>query len=424
MEVKKIEVNKLKFADYNPRIKLKQGDSEYEKLKRSIETYGYIEPIIYNEKTGNIVGGNQRLQVLIDLGCTEVDCVIVNLSLNDEKSLNIALNKISGDWDIKKLEDLLNELKVNDYDLTLTGFDSHELNELLYSDIIFENIEEKLPEIDSENIITKTGDIWQLGEHRLLCGDCTDAVLMDTFLESNMIDLLITDPPYGVNYEGARQKRKTIKNDNLKEKEFNELLSKSFWVAARNLRKGAAFYIWYAALQENVFREAITKKLGDIRQTLIWAKNHFVLGRQDYQWAHEACFYGWTEGKRYFINRKQDTLLSKSLDLEAMSKEELIALISPLTVFSENKPMASAEHPTMKPLSIIGQLIHNSSKQKEKVLDIFAGSGTTLIACEKLDRICYTVEIEPYYCDVIAKRFNSIYPDKAILLNRKKIEKF
>lgn len=423
MEIRKIEISKLNMADYNPRVKLKQGDVEYEKLKRSIETYGYVEPIIFNEITGNVVGGNQRLQVLIDMGFKEVDCVIVNLSLNDEKSLNVALNKISGDWDIKKLEDLLSELKVNDYDLTLTGFDSHELNELLYSDKIFENVEEDIPKIDSENIMTKTGDIWQLGEHRLLCGDCTDAAIMDAFLGSNNIDLLITDPPYGVNYEGTRHKRKAIQNDNLKDKEFIEFLSNCFSMTAKYLKSGAAFYIWYAALQESAFRIAISQNLGEIRQTLVWAKNHFVLGWLDYQWAHESCFYGWTKGKHYFINRKQDTLLNKPINLEAMTKEELIALMSPLTIFDEDKPMASVEHPTMKPLSIIEQLIHNSSKPKESVLDNFAGSGTTLIACEKLDRLCYSVEIEPQYCDVIAKRFNSIYPNKSIFLNGKKIEK-
>lgn len=427
MDIQKIAVDKLKAAEYNPRKDLQPGDEEFEKLKRSIEEFGYVEPVIWNKRTGNVVGGHQRLKVLKHLGHTEVDCVILDIDLQKEKALNIALNKISGDWDDTLLTALLKDLSDSGFDTTLTGFDMTEVSELFddESDIV----EDVVPEVEQEEgkkPFTAPGDVWELGRHRLLCGDSTKDSDTKRLMNGKQVDMYLTDPPYNVNYEGGNGL--SIQNDNMSEESFVRFLSAAFGSARKVMKEGAPFYIWHAESQGGAFRRCCTEQLGKVRQMLIWNKNCFTLGRSDYQWKHEACLYGWTEGaSHYFIDdRSQSTVFEdKKIDVGKLKKEEMRDLLKEMlsdkistTVIDEDKPSRNAEHPTMKPLKLLARLIKNSSHIDDIVLDNFGGSGSTLITCEQLNRACYTMELDPKYADVIVKRYLNFTKAEEITLIR------
>jgi len=430
MEIKKLSIDKLHPAKYNPRKELKPGDPEFEKLKRSIEEFGLVEPIILNKRTGNVVGGHQRLSVLKYLGYTETDCVIVDLDETKEKALNVALNKISGEWDDGLLSALLKDIENSGFDVSLTGFDAVEIESMFDDEDNIIEDEPPEPE-DDNNQFVKLGDIWLLGRHRLVCGDSTkyDDVLKLT--EGKEIDLCITDPPYNVNYESGGQ---TIQNDNMGEEDFKAFLTKAFTCINKVLKPGGAFYIWHAETPSGVFRQACNNALGIVRQVLIWNKNAFTLGRSDYQNKYEPCIYGWKDGaSHYFIDdRTQATVYEdKDIDLKKLKKEEMLKLLQEIfsdkvstDVINEDKPTKSSEHPTMKPVRLIARLIKNSSKPDETVIDTFGGSGSTLIACEQLGRTCYTMEIDPKYAEVIVKRYlNFVKKDEAeVIRNGRKMK--
>ena len=413
MEIQKISVDNLLPAKYNPRKDLKPGDPEFEKLKRSVEEFGYVEPIIWNKRTGVVIGGHQRLKVLKYLGYTEVDCVVLDIDEKQEKALNVALNKISGDWDMPLLTALLKDLNDGGYDATLTGFDITELSEMF--DDQSEIVEDEPPEVADEahEPFTKPGDKWLLGEHVLLCGDSTSEADIAELMDGVKADLCITDPPYNVAYEGSNGL--TIQNDNLPEEQFKAFLTDAFSRMHESLKCGAPFYIWHAETEGGAFRTACNAALGKVRQMLVWNKNAFTMGHQDYQWKHEACIYGWTDGaKHYFVDdRTQATVIEdQRLDIDKMKKDEMRELLKEIlsdktstTVLDEKKPLRNAEHPTMKPLKLLARLVKNSSRQGEIVLDTFGGSGSTLITCEQLKRRCYTMELDPRYADVIVKRW-------------------
>lgn len=413
MEIIKIAIDKLKPAEYNPRKDLKPGDPEFEKLKRSVEEFGYVEPIIWNKRTGVVVGGHQRLKVLKRLGYTEVDCVVLDIDEQKEKSLNVALNKISGSWDVPLLTALLKDLDENGFDTTLTGFDVTEMSDLF--DDQSEIVEDDPPDVTPEEVkpFTQTGDRWLLGKHVLYCGDSTDKNDVAKLMEGKKADLVVTDPPYNVAYEGSNGL--TIQNDNMPEEQFRNFLTKAFRCMHDVLKPGSPFYIWHAETVGGAFRTATNEALGQVRQMLIWNKNAFTMGHQDYQWKHESCIYGWTEGSsHYFVDdRTQATVIEdKRIDLTKLKKEEMRELLREIlsdktstTVIDENKPAHNSEHPTMKPLKLLARLIKNSSRQGDIVLDTFGGSGSTLITCEQLGRLCYTMEIDPKYAGVIVKRW-------------------
>lgn len=414
MQIEKKKVEELKMAKYNPRKDLQPGDVEYEKLKRSIEEFGYVEPVIWNERTGNVVGGHQRLKVLKQLGYTEVDCVVVNIDETKEKALNVALNKISGEWDEDLLTILLKDLNDNGFDVSLTGFDLADVSQML--DDEGDIVEDEPPSIEEEETtenVAHLGDIWKLGRHTLMCGDSTEQDNIERLMEGKLADLCVTDPPYNVDYEGSNGQ--TIKNDHLPEHQFRDFLDKAFTCIHSAIKSGAAFYIWHAETEGGAFRDSCNKALGKVRQMLIWNKNAFTMGRQDYQWKHEACIYGWTEGAaHYFVDdRTQATVIEdKPLDINKLKKEELKELLKEIlsdktstTVINEDKPLRNDEHPTMKPIKLLARLIKNSSKIGECVLDTFGGSGSTLIACEQLNRECRMMELDPKYASVIIKRY-------------------
>ena len=300
MNIQKIQVNKLIPATYNPRKDLKPNDEEYIKIKNSIENFGFVSPLVIN-KDMTVIGGHQRLKVLIELGYTEIECIVVDLDKTSEKALNIALNKIQGDWDEEKLESLLKELKTENFDLDLTGFDSEEINDLL--DDFFETTEDGF-DVDKavEEIktpISKKGDIWILGNHRLMCGDSTSAEDVNNLINGATMDLCITDPPYNVNYGSInesgygkqRENGNKILNDNMDDESFYLFLKAFYTQMIRVLKPGGAYYIFHADTEGYNFRKALIDAGGQVKQNLIWVKNTFVLGRQDYQWKHEPCLY-------------------------------------------------------------------------------------------------------------------------------------
>lgn len=420
MDIQKINIQKLKPAKYNPRIDLQPGDKEYQKIKKSIETFGYVEPIIVN-KDMTVIGGHQRLKVLKELGYSEVECVVVNLNKNQEKALNIALNKIGGEWDTEKLEELLLELKNSDFDLNVTGFDEDEINDIFseYDNDIEEDnfdVKEALEEI--EEPVSKSGDMFKLGNHILMCGDSTNKEQVARLMNNKEADLLLTDPPYNINVSNSKGMK--IENDNLEKEKFIEFITNCLSNAKEHMKEGAVFYIWYADTSALEFYTALKNVDLQIRENLIWVKNKFILGRSDYHWRHEPCLYGWKDGKAHYYvnNRKQSTVIDDSVDLNLMSideiKEYIQSLIDDSTIFYENKPEKDDLHPTMKPIKLIGKMIKNSSLPNQLVLDLFGGSGSTLIACEQLQRKCFMMEYDPKYCDVIIKRWEDFTGKKAI----------
>ena len=367
---------------------------EYQKIKRSITEFGYVAPIIINNDM-TVISGHQRLKVLEELGYNEVECVIVELNKNKEKALNIALNKISGDWDNAKLEELLAELKETDIDMDITGFSFDEVDNIL-KDVVGSkedefDLEEELKEI--EQPISKLGDIWILGKHRLMCGDSTQKEQVLRLMNNQEADMLLTDPPYNVDYEGKTADALKIENDNMNETEFYNFLLDSFRNMYESVKYGGSVYVFHADTEGLNFRNAFKSCGFKLAQCLVWVKNTFVMGRQDYQWRHEPILYGWKEGAgHYFVDdRKQSTVLEF------------------------DKPSRNAEHPTMKPVDLLVYLIKNSSKEDNLILDLFGGSGSTLIAAEQTKRKCYTMELDPKYCDVIVKRWETLTGEKAEL---------
>ncbi len=427
MQIVKKKIDDLKPANYNPRKDLKPGDKEYEKLKRSITEFGYVEPVIWNERTGTVVGGHQRLKVLKDLGYEEIDCVVVNISLEQEKALNVALNKISGEWDNALLGDLLKELELTGYDITLTGFDLKEAKDL-YGKGSMENVHEDNfnPEKEVKEVKepkTKLGDIYHLGDHRIICGDSTNVEYYKKVLDGQKIDLVVTDPPYNIDYGGTISGNgRDIANDNMSDSEFYEFLLGFYKACFEMTKPGGAMYVFHSTKETVNFINAMIDAGFKYAQTLVWYKNHFTLGRQDYQWIHEPILYSWKEGAaHYFINDRTIATVIEELRLNAkkMSKNELLEILNKITgletsVILDNKPNKSVEHPTMKPITLCAKLIYNSSHEGDIVWDSFLGSGSTLIACEQLNRRCYGIELEPKYVDVIVKRFREANPNGVV----------
>lgn len=423
-------IGELKPAEYNPRKRLQPGDEEYERLKRSIETFGYVDPIIINAD-GTVIGGHQRLFVLQDLGYAEADVAVVDLSKADEKALNVALNKISGEWDDEKLAALFADLNAEEYDLSLTGFDGDELSGLLSgtdADFVdMEKADEDIPE-PADKPYSQPGDIWHLGKHRLICGDSTDRGTYSRLLDGELAQLVVTDPPYNVDYEGSAGK---IMNDSMDSTAFRAFLNDMYSAVADVTVPGAGAYIFHADGEGVAFREEFERAGFLLKQCLIWVKNSFVLGRQDYQWRHEPILYGWKDGAAHYFTDKRNlaTVIDESgkPDPENMSREELEELVSllydaveeePTSIIYCDKPLKNPDHPTMKPTRLIAKLIENSSKAGWIVLDPFGGSGSTLIAAEATGRKARLIELDPKFCDVIVKRYTSVTGKRDITLIR------
>ena len=382
MEWKTLSVDALRPAAYNPRKKLKAGDKEYDKIKNSILEFGYVEPIIVNYDM-TVIGGHQRLTVLKDLGYTEVQCVVVHIEDEHKvKALNIALNKITGAWNEQLLADLLVDLQSVDFNTDLTGFEAPEI-EQLFSKVHNKDIKEDDFDVEEElknPPISRKGDIWLLGRHRVICGDSTLPETYTKLMEVRRANLVLTDPPYNVNVEETAGK---IQNDNMPDEDFYKFLFAAFVNMEQNMENDASIYVFHADSKGLIFRQAFHDAGFYLSGCCIWKKNALVLGRSPYQWQHEPCLFGWKVGGKHqwYSDRKQTT------------------------IWEYDRPKSSKDHPTMKPVALMAYPIENSCMSNCIVLDPFLGSGSTLIACEETGRICYGVELDEKFCDVIVKRY-------------------
>ena len=394
MEIKELPLKELKPAAYNPRKKLKKGDKEYEKIKQSLLKFGYVDPIIVNEDL-TVIGGHQRLTVLKDLDYETAKCVIVKLSKEDEKALNIALNKITGQWDEALLADLLLDLQESDFNLDLTGFEPPEIDDIL-SNVHDKELSEDEFDVEEElnkPTLSRHGDIWQLGKHRVICGDSTKAETYKQLLDDRKANLVVTDPPYNVDVEETAGK---ILNDNMSDGDFYQFLLSMFTQVENHMEDDASIYVFHADTEGLNFRKAFKEAGFYLSGCCIWKKNSLVLGRSPYQWQHEPCLYGWKKkGKhQWFSDRKQTT------------------------IWEYDRPKSSKDHPTMKPIQLMAYPIQNSSMRGTIVLDPFLGSGSTLIAADQTGRICYGIELDEKFVDVIVKRYIEVTGDTEVTVQR------
>lgn len=364
-------IDELVPYDNNPR----DNDNAVDAVANSIREFGFNVPVII-DKDNIVVCGHTRLKASKKLGITEVPCIVVdNLTPAQVKAFRLADNKTAelAEWDLDKLTE---ELKFIDIDMMQFGFE--DLEEAMERDVLEDEFDEneELP----PNPYSRKGDIFILGKHRLMCGDSTVEEDVKKLVDNKVVDMIFTDPPYNVDYEGTAGK---IQNDKQKDADFYDFLTKAFTNMANSVKAGGSIYVCHADTEGINFRTAFKNAGFKLAECLIWVKNSLVLGRQDYHWRHEPILYGWKEGGAHFFidDRTQDT------------------------VWEYNKPKANDLHPTMKPLELVGRAIKNSSKKNESVLDLFGGSGSTLIACEQIDRNAYLMELDEKFVDVIVRRY-------------------
>lgn len=399
MSEKVVSIETLVQDDHN----FNKGTEAGRKLmERSFTELGAGRSILV-DKDGRIIAGNKSQQAAIAAGIKKVriietqgdELVAVkrtDISLDSKEGRELALadnltTQVNLVWDEAELTSVAAEQGI---DLPDWGLDLHEIGAEKKA-AVEDDFDE---DVDPVEAICKAGDIWQLGEHRLMCGDSTDAENISALMQGEKADLWLTDPPYNVDYQGRTKDRLKIKNDKQDENKFFEFLKSAFGAAKGFLKDGAAFYIWYASVEHINFESALNAVGIKVREQLIWCKNSLSLGRQDYHWRHEPCLYGWKEGTHnWYGDRKQTTVLEF------------------------DRPQKNTEHPTMKPVPLIAYQIQNSSKRNDIVLDTFGGSGTTLISCEQLDREARLMELDPHYCDVIIARWEKFTGQKAIKIN-------
>ena len=380
MEVKKVDIKKLKPHPKNPRV---HPDSAIEKLERSIKEFGWTNPILVSAD-GYILAGHARLKAAEKAGISEVPVIYLPLEGAKAEAYLIADNRLQDetDWDYEKLKDLLQDLDTGELDLEITGFDMEEIEDLITQFHVPEEIiEDEVPEPPDEPI-TKPGDLWILGRHRLLCGDATKKEDVERLMDGKKADMIFTDPPYGVDYKG-------INNDG--RDGLEELLRGAFGCILSTSKSGASCYVFHSDRCADIFHR-VYREFFHFSSTIIWVKNSLTLSRTDYQSKHEPCLYGWTKGgtHAFYGDRRQTS------------------------VWECDKQRVEG-HTTPKPIGIISKALYNSSKSGDIIQDLFGGSGSTLIACEQLNRTCYMMELDPIYCDVIIKRWENLTGQKAVL---------
>lgn len=426
MKLELLPVSELKPYENNAKI---HTPEQVEQICRSIEEFGFNDPIAVDENN-MIIEGHGRLLAVQRLGWKEVECIrLVGLTAEQKRAYIHIHNQLTMNtgFDMDILEQ---ELKsIEGIDMGFFGFD---MDFEMDTDFEFddgENAQSQLAEAAAKaEPRSKRGQLWQLGSHRLMVGDSTDADDVLRLTGGEEMDLCVTDPPYNVGYVGGTPEAMTIINDQMEDTQFYNFLSAFYRQMLRVLKPGGGYYIFHADTEGLNFRGALREAGGQVKQNLIWVKNSLVLGRQDYQWKHEPILYGWKEGAgHYFVNdRCQTTVFENRPDVEGMPREELISLANfllarleatPNTVIRENRPTRSELHPTMKPVALCAKLIQNSSKRGDKVIDFFGGSGSTLMACEETGRACYAMELDTKYADVILTRWEEATGEKAVLLN-------
>lgn len=379
----------------NPRNHRRHPQKQREVVAASIEELGFCKSVIVNQRTGYIVDGHERVMQALGAGDeTLVDVEYVDLSEEDERKLLLILDASSelAEVDACDLEELLRSVNTQSDILGAWFTELAESSSFLEINDDLQINEDDVP-VPPADAITKKGDLWLLGEHRLLCGDSTKAEDVARLMQGQKADLWLTDPPYNVDYTGKTKDALKVENDSMGDSQFRNFLLECFTKAFSAMKPGAAFYIWHADSEGYNFRGAVVDCKQKVRQCLIWKKQTMVMGRQDYQWKHEPCLYGWKDGAshQWFSDRKQTTILEF------------------------DRPSRSQDHPTMKPVALIAYQIGNSLGPQGLVYDSFLGSGTTLIAAEQLGRKCYGMEISPQYCDVIVKRWEALTGRQAVL---------
>lgn len=420
-----MEIIRLPIDDLTPDPNNAKEHPEWqiEQIKESIETFGNLDPIGIWGDDNLIVEGHGRYTALQELGFTEVECIRLDwLTEEERQAYALVHNKttMSSGFDNEILKMTLSEIK--GIDMNLFGFDMDAMQGIEPIDADEDGFDEENAKENLHGV--KQGDIWELGDHRLMCGSSTDAEDINKLVAGETMDLCVTDPPYNVNYEGTAGK---IQNDNMDDMSFHNFLLDFYTQMLRVLKPGGAFYIFHADSEGLNFRSSLKEAGAVVRECLIWVKNSLVLGRQDYQWKHEPCLYGWKEGAGHYFtpSRSETTVIEdEKPDFNKMKKEEMKAILEqiftedkPTTVIYENKPTANDLHPTMKPIKLIARLIRNSSQKGDKVFDGFGGSGSTLMACEQLGRKCYTIELDPHYADVILQRWEKFTGKTARKIN-------
>lgn len=417
-QIEEVPIGDIRPYARNPR----RNDDSVDAVASSIKAFGFRAPIIV-DGDGTIIAGHTRWKAAKKLGLKTVPVIYArDLTTEQAEAYRIADNSAGSrsTWDEDLLQEILAEIG-EAYDMGTFGLDTE-----AYIDTgeFPDDIEDDTPPPAPRTAKTTPGMIYRLGGHMLLCGDATRAQDMDKLIKAaglDHIDMLITDPPYNVAIEGETEEHLTIENDDMDDGQFLDFLIKAFSNMAEHLKEGGSFYIWHASMKSHIFRQACEEAGLEVKQYLEWIKNIFVLGRQDYQWRHEPCIYGWKGGAaHYFIaDRTRTTVAEEEMDPDSMTEAQLRAALKrmladiPSDAIRENKPAASREHPTMKPVPLIARLIFNSTHVGDSILDPFGGSGSTMIACEQLGRRCIMMELDPIYCDVIVKRWEALTGKRA-----------
>jgi DNA modification methylase len=395
MNITETKLSDLIFAEYNPR---QLSNDQFKQIKDSITRFGIVDPIIVNsnkDRKNIIIGGHQRVKVALEMGIDSVPCHFIDLTRDKERELNVRLNKNTGEWD---------------WSILATEFDVEELTEWGFSEDEFSfpdptpveglTDEDAVPEV--EESITKPGDLWILGEHRVLCGDATISTDVEKLMDGQKADMVFTDPPWNVNYGAVDKnnaqgyKPRTILNDQMETGAFKDFMSSAFAMMALASRSGCPTYVVMSAQEWGNLMLELHENGYHWSSTIIWNKDHLVLSRKDYHTKYEPIWYGWKEGDARLCpveDRKQSD------------------------VWDVDRPTKSELHPTTKPIELVERAISNSSNVDGLVIDTFLGSGSTLIACEKTGRKCYGMELDPHYCDVIVKRWEEYTGKKAELVS-------
>lgn len=390
--IEKISIDRLIPYARNART---HSDEQVAQIAASIREFGFNNPVLIAEDD-TIIAGHGRVMAARKLNLSEVPCLrLSHLTETQRKAYILADNKLAlnAGWENNLLSLELTELADSGFDITLTGFTQEEIDALKPIEVT-EGLtdEDAVPDVPEEPV-TRLGDVWLLGRHRLMCGDSTSIEALETLCSGQLVDMWLTDPPYNVAYEGKTKDALTIKNDSMGDSEFRQFLRDCYVAADAVMKPGAVFYIWHADLEGYNFRGAANDAGWKVRQCLVWKKQTMVMGRQDYHWKHEPCLYGWKDGAGHLwaSDRKQTTILEF------------------------DRPSRSSEHPTMKPVALFEYQMLNNTKGGDIVLDSFGGSGTTLVAAEKNGRVSRLMELDPKYCDVIVKRWQDFTGKKATL---------
>ena len=415
MKVLKVKISEIKTNPKNPRL---IKDDKFRKLVKSIQEFPQmleLRPIVVDEN--NIVlGGNMRLKACIEVGLKEVYIVKAEDLTEQQKDEFIVKDNVGfGEWDWDILANEWDTEKLQDWGLDLPL-------DLSVEELEAEEDNYEIPDEINTDIVL--GDLFEIGEHRLLCGDSTQVDIWQKVMDEKLCDMVMTDPPYNVDYEGGTGLK--IMNDKMENNTFYQFLYDFYTALGSYTKKGGAWYVWHADLEGANFRSAFVNSGLLLKQCLVWVKNSMVMGRQDYQWKHEPCIYGWKEGAAHYFTseRTHTTIIEDTINVNKLTKDEMKKMLTEMlsdknktTIINCDKPYRNAEHPTMKPILLLAPLIQNSSKENEIVADGFLGSGSTMVASHQLKRKCYGMELDPKYCQVIIDRMKKLDPSLEIKRN-------